>query len=390
MALRALRPTGNRILASNAPSLAEPLLDGAYHTYWLNSGTAALALAMIASAKTKTSNAEVILPAYGCPDLVAAAHYARVHPILVDIQPDSPHYDYTQLQAAISPNTVAIVAATLLGIRADNKSLREVIGTRPILIIEDSAQWFPRHTAQSFFGDLVVLSFGRGKPVSALSGGALMSRAALPETLLAQITPARQSFAATLQQRCKRIGYNALIHPILYGLAEKAPFLHIGITEFHELPHIGAMHKTAERLLPPNIGAYRQRDLNIQRRWRSALAELSHPLIIDLCAAHSVPADYVLPRYPLLIKNELLKNDKQRDRIYSRLRQQGLGASIMYGQPLMKIENVSDHASLFETDLNAAQFSAQLLTLPTHEAVTDDTIARTMDLLRNELFSIAD
>ena len=383
MTLRALRPAGNRICAANPTRVVKPVFDDYDHAYWLNSGTAALALAFIASLKGTAPDAEVILPAYGCPDLVAAAHYAGVRPVLVDIQPESPHYEYSQLEAAITPKTVAIVAATLLGIRADHHRLRKIINLRPITLIEDSAQWFPRQTGQTFFGDLVVLSFGRGKPLSALGGGALLASKALPDAVLRHIHPVRTSRTDAARAVLKRISYNALIHPILYGLAEKVPYLHIGATVFHELEQIRAAPMNIASLLSVNIDAYRQRSIHIQEHWRSALHQLSQPLFVDLCTLHDVPADYMLPRYPLLIKNASLRN-----RLYDSLRHQGLGTSVMYRYPLMQIEKVADLATRFADDDNATTFADQLLTLPTHGAVTSDIVARTISTMHKELSAL--
>lgn len=380
MALQALRPTGNRILTSD---VAQPtfLFPQDYHSYWLNSGTAALALALIA-AKTShpTKTPEVILPTYGCPDLVAAAQYAGVRAILVDIQARSPQFDYQQLEAAISSNTVAIVAATLLGIRADEKSLRTAIGNRPITLIEDSAQWFPRDSSQTFFGDYVVLSFGRGKPVNVLGGGALLTSTQLPEPVTNQINLTPQSSGANVKYQLRTAIYNALIHPAAYGVAEKLPFLHIGETVFHALTQIAEIPAQQKQRLSSNLTAFTQRNLNIQHRWRAALIELNDSRILDLCQTHAVSGEFSLLRYPLLIQSSTL-----RDQLYSQLRRQGLGASIMYAVPLMKIPGVSPYAALFSGQNHAEIFSGELLTLPTHDDVSTKTVADTMAIFKKIL-----
>ena len=379
MALTALRPTGNRIQAPARYAATLPTPSG-YRAAWLDSGTSALALAILA-AKARAScrhNQEVILPAYGCPDLVAAAQYAGVRAVLVDIQPDSPLYDYPQLQAAISPNTIAIVAATLLGIRPNEAKLREIIGDRPIALIEDSAQWFPRDNSQTFFGDSVVVSFGRGKPVNLLGGGALFTRDELPAEALTHVQNIAEGNFAQIKHELRRLAYNTLIQPAVYNAIERAPFLHIGATTFHALQNIHAMTPSIKRLLGSNLQQYASQDLRIQQQWRVALGSLPPGIMIDLCQAHDIAEDIALLRYPILIKNPL-----RRDAIYARLRDEGLGASTMYGRPLIGIEHVDSHACLFADDKNAADFSARLLTLPTHAAVSSQTIAQTIDIIRD-------
>ena len=55
--------------------------------------------------------------------------------------------------------------------------LRPLADAAGAVLIEDSAQAFPRDGGGDFWqGDLVVLSFGRGKPVSLLGGGAVLYR----------------------------------------------------------------------------------------------------------------------------------------------------------------------------------------------------------------------
>lgn len=382
MAFSALRPTGNRIAAQGHCNVALPAIEG-YVAHWVGSGTAALALALLAAkanvaSGTEPQQYEVILPAYGCPDLVAAAHYAGLRAVLVDIQVDSPLYDYQQLQAAISPKTIAIVAATLLGIRADETPLRNIIGERPIVLIEDSAQWFPTNEHQKFFGDTVVVSFGRGKPVNLLGGGALLTKTELPNTVLRRIDQTEEACFQRAKQMLKRYAYNALIQPTVYGVVERAPFLHIGATKFHELQNIAAMAASTKALLPVNLQKYRTRTRSIQQRWKIALAALPTNCIIDLCAHHALAEDTDLLRYPLLINNATLRDD-----IYQRLHQQGLGASTMYGCSLISIDEVSRHAALFADDTNAVNFSARLLTLPTHDDVSAETIEQTIAIIRD-------
>jgi dTDP-4-amino-4,6-dideoxygalactose transaminase len=378
MALSALRPTGDAIIHQRGPAPAT-LADG-FETTWLASGTAALATAMLlAKHASNITVPEVILPAYGCPDLVAAASYAGVRAVLVDIQLQSPHFDYDQLRSAINANTVAIVAATLLGIRAEEKMLREIIGNRAITLIEDSAQWFPRDAHQTFFGDAVVVSFGRGKPVNLLGGGALLTRTALPPAVRERIGAAGDgSVASQLKYRARIAAYNTLIQPAAYGLAEKAPFLHIGATVFHALPRITSMPAPNHALLGSNLRLFRDRSLATISAWKSALNAVGNTDAIDLTSTHAIPDDHALLRYPVLIAS-----DARRTQIYAALKAQGLGASIMYPQALFDIAGVRERAALFAGQENARRFSQQLLTLPTHGAVTQDTINSTVAIMQS-------
>ena len=141
------------------------------------SGTAALSRAIAECAvKTAASAPEVILPAYGCPDLVAACVHASVFPRLVDVAPSGWSYDAQGLETSVSSNTVAIVAVNLLGLGDSAADLHKFCQTKRISLIQDSAQYLPRASIE-WPGDYVVLSFGRGKPMNLLHGGALIAPA---------------------------------------------------------------------------------------------------------------------------------------------------------------------------------------------------------------------
>lgn len=374
MTLRSLRPVGNRIASSgDADDRAiDELIEG-YRLVYLSSGTAALASAMrMACERSGARSPEVILPAYGCPDLVAAAVHAGARPVLADLRQDSPEYDPEAVAALVNPDTVAIVAVTFLGVRPAGARLRTIIGNRNVVLIEDSAQWFPREPAQRFFGDYVVLSFGRGKPVNVLGGGALL----VAEHMASPPAPATRVAGAALKDAAQVALYNSLIHPRVYGIAEKLPFLGIGLTRYHPLDEIAGMRVERKRRLPVNVRRYVERRLDVQDQWRAALRRLGCPDVIDLPLAHGVPSDSALLRYPVLLSSK-----SRRDETYARLRQAGLGASIMYGQALPDIEGVGPLVGL-QTDFpRARDFAGRLLTLPTHDDVDDEIVRRTAALL---------
>lgn len=378
--LRATRPVGNSIALHrewDAPLIGGLLDCDHYDVTWTDSGTAALALALTrAKAASAIMKPEVILPAYGCPDLIAAALFAQVQPVLVDIQADSPTFDYAELDAAINSNTIAIVAATLLGMRADATRLRAAIGDRPIALIEDSAQWFPRDRSQTFFGDYVVLSFGRGKPVNLLGGGALLTRNNAAHTDRFP-QPARESSSERARYLLKGIAYNLLINPLPYGLLERIPALQLGATHFHALGNIGNLPPSAQRVMTGNLRRYCARNLHVQRQWRDIFANLKSNCAISLAEHNRVPSDYALLRYPVAIYN-----GDRRNRIYSALRAQGLGASLLYPAPLPELPDVPIAACRISNYPNAKKFAQTFLTLPTHAAVAPAIIEKSRAIIQ--------
>lgn len=379
MSWRVLPPAGHPVALAGDKSALPEFTN--YRAFWVQSGTAALALAMIAARRRAAhiENPQVILPGYACPDLVAAAIFAGVQPVLADIGSDDPAYDLNALRAAISPATVAIVAVNFLGVSERLSSLREIIsmhssrGAHPSMtLIEDNAQWFPEPLPNApLQGDCVCVSFGRGKPVSLLGGGVLLMNAALDIPDIADVI--HSADAAGISFAAKALAYNALLSPWLYGPVSRLPFLKLGITQLKTLSAIQAMAPQRLALLNTNIQKYLRRSHACADAIGAALPD--H--IIDLRARAGERAGRLL-RYPVLLRNR-----QSRDIALQKLQCAGLGATALYQSVLPDIDGVSAHARV-SGDLNGArQFAERLLTLPVHEGVSAADVKKIGRLLRD-------
>ena len=263
--------------------------------------------------------------------MVSAAVFAGAKPVLVDLQDDRPWMNLEQLSASINSNTVAVVAVDLLGIPERIAAIRSIVDNADVLLIEDSAQAFPLHVEKLFWeGDLVVLSFGRGKPVTLLGGGAVLVR----DPALGKLLPEGAShYGAGRLIRLMALLYNLMSSPYLYWIPQGLPFLRLGDTRYHPLTAIESMDPARLRLLDRNIYKY-QHDYNDVQ---AALADIvkgtdtSGEALIDLPAVCQVQPHRRLLRYPLLIQAEW------RDRVYRRLRKAGLGPSLLYPSSLPRI-----------------------------------------------------
>ena len=377
-----LPPVGNPVCLSGNSQQEFWYQSGfsSWHPHYFASGTAALAAAISAVLNSRDiDQPEVILPAYGCPDLVSAVVFAGARPVLVDMEPDRPWMDLEQLSASMSPRTVAIVAANLFGISERMGKLRPIAEHAGVVLIEDSAQAFPGGRETSIWeGDLVVLSFGRGKPVSLLGGGAVLFRDAawkdqLPECNIRPGIGKGQRFSFWLKMAL----YNWMISPRLYWLPQSLPFLHLGETRYHTLPVIDAMDPLRLDVLPANIAAYRSDDMGTQRALVSMVRELDLTTkgIIDLPQVCKAPESRRLLRYPLLM------DAASRDLLYQQLQRHGLGPSGMYPVALPRIpglERLLDGQGPFPA---AEAFAARILTLPTHNGVRHADVVKIRTIL---------
>ena len=376
-----LPPVGNPVCLSKQPDLVLSSLFASYQTQFYASGTAALAAAITAAMKLKNgSGPEIILPAYGCPDLVSAVIYAGAKPVLVDLEADRPWFNLSQLASAITENTVAIVAVNLFGISERWTKLRELAKQSDIVLIEDSAQYFPGgDERQEWQGDFVVLSFGRGKPVSLLGGGAVLTA----DTSLYELLPKPQKNTASLSQRfifgLKARLYNAMISPFVYWVPQALPFLHLGETRYHTLLDIKALDQVREKLLASNIMQYRN-DVKATKRSEKISTMLdSLGQSVNLPQVCGMNVNRHLLRFPLLLEAE------SRDRIYQKLKRAGLGVSKMYPASLPEISGLGHVLDEKQSFPSAQAFAARLLTLPTHAYVSDENIEKIETILKDKV-----
>ncbi len=381
-----LPPAGSKITLSVNQSSSLPFYLSSEQTSFYQSGTAALAAAIIAVKKQNNKQlAEVILPAYGCPDLVSAAIYAGVKPVLVDLEKKRPWYDLIMLEQAVTENTVAIVGVNLFGLSERWPQLRKLADLHNIVLIEDSAQYFPGSDERpDWQGDLVVFSFGRGKPVSLLGGGAVYCQQAKFKKLLPEVENQPESVKQQLVFNLKVKIYNALLSPYLYWLPLSLPFLHLGETRYHILNDIEAMPAMRHNLLAANIEHY-QAESEVNERYQNYLTLLNGIQAVKnlplLCQQEQNSRYRRLIRYPILLEPE------QRTRIFSAMQDAGLGASLMYPVSMPVIPGLQEYFSdQPESNYpNASVFAQQILTLPMHANVSNKTIEQIGTILKHNL-----
>jgi dTDP-4-amino-4,6-dideoxygalactose transaminase len=351
-----LSPVGEPIVLARRQGPNELLAATGYNMALVNSGTAALSLAMsLAKRRQGGLDPEVIIPAYGCPDLLAAANFAGVRPVLVDIGSRSPRYQLAQVERAISPNTVAIVAVNFLGIAEDLAALGQLASSRGLLLIEDDAQFMPlEFSSTSYCGDLVVHSFGRGKPISQLGGGALMCQAALADEMAILLAESEREVLAERTWRVKAQLFNVVLHPLVYQWLLRVPFLDIGATQYKPLRGVERLASWRCAYLQANLDAYQMRAREAQALLDEALADIQG---IDSLAHLQQSRCQPLLRYPLLCADR-----DSRDALLAKLQRAGLGASSMYGRPLPAIDGIP--SEIVGDYPGAGAFADCLLTLP--------------------------
>ena len=382
MRLRLLRPVGEPVPLRVRGQPTHTADWNGYMSAWVDSGTTALGVAIGAAAELPGRTAPtVILPAFGCPDLVAAAQWAGVTPRLVDTLPERPWVDAAAVGDAMDASVCAIVAPHFLGLRHPLGKLNEVCQRSGALLIEDSAQMGPTSPSFRPEADLVVLSFGRGKPIPA-GGGLLLSRgsaAHVVERIAARLPEAGPQKAGW---QMRTLVQNLGMTRVGFGLAARIPWLRVGETRYKDL-------RSPYRLRPGFRDAVREVISNWHVHEPAAARAYQEAFEADGAPglAGSLGWDGASPllRYPALVEDATA-----RDAICDDLNRLGIGASPFYGSALPDLEGMPDLEQPGNVP-NARDFAARLFTLPAHSGVRprdirliEDTVIRQHGALRQQ------
>lgn len=375
--LRSLPPVGEpiRVRRLRDTSCASERQDRLVHT---GSGTAALAHVLqtlsIRARESGSKAFEVLIPAYGCPDIVSAVAFAGLRARLVDLDGQSPFPSPEAWCAAIDANTIALVTVGFLGLRDPFTPLQAFASGLPAgSFIEDCCQVHPL-SVQATDDRSIVFSFGRGKPVSVMHGGAArlaqeivpwQPALAAPKGVLAEF--ARVEIATRL--------YNVMRSPWLYGWVRQLPGLGVGQTAFVALDSVAPMNGRIRERLDLSQGWRDPRREALQRLFRQRFLDLGPDVLTDLWQAYGREGDWLL-RYPLLLRNRAV-----RELALLQLNDAGLGASAMYAMPLESIPGVRAFTAVTATTTGATSFADRLLTLPLHADVEERDVRSMCEIL---------
>ncbi|MBJ7600971.1 MAG: UDP-4-amino-4,6-dideoxy-N-acetyl-beta-L-altrosamine transaminase [Candidatus Nephthysia bennettiae] len=147
---------------------------GAPHAVALNSGTAALHLALKALGTAEGD--EVIVPVYTFTSTAAVVIHCGARPVFVDVDPVTCNVEAARIEAALTERTRAIVVVHIAGLPAEMDEILEAAGRHGIPVIEDAAHAFPalyRGRMVGDIGDMTAFSFYATKPLATGEGGML-------------------------------------------------------------------------------------------------------------------------------------------------------------------------------------------------------------------------
>lgn len=372
--MRALRPVGETVPANRSANL-EPLAGR--DLSFFASGTMALAavLKAIIQRSRVIGTPEVLMPAYTCPDVVSAIAFAGAKAVLVDLERDRPWMSLTDVKGALSQNVVALIAVNFQGIDERLGDLRTLCDAAQLPLVYDHCQSYPPNEVAMRHADALVFSFGRGKPASALVGGALW---VADDALQGALGDVATSGAVSAPSALKRLAYNLLIHPRAYSLLLRLPGLSIGETVFHPLHHLATLDAGGIAAVSAAIAQHLRATGFEARRafWSARLSSV--PEWCDLPGECEADASRSLLRHTVLAPSL-----QAREFALNRLERLGLGATRLYPRPVNEIPGTTDHVVAHGSLDCAGDFADRILTLPIHSHVDEADIERSVTVLRD-------
>lgn len=135
-------------------------------------------LALLTALQTLKISGEVITTPYSFVATTNALWWNNLKPVFVDIDSIYHNLDPEKIEAAITPNTTAIMPVHVYGNPANVEHIQEIADVYGLKVIYDAAHAFGvnyKGTSVLNYGDLSILSFHATKVFNTFEGGAIIS-----------------------------------------------------------------------------------------------------------------------------------------------------------------------------------------------------------------------
>ncbi len=340
----------SQILTNNGPfhqeleqKLAEYL--GVEHLALFCNGT----LALVTALQALRISGEVVTTPYSFVATTHALHWNGIKPIFADIHPKHFGLDPLAAEAAITPQTSAILAVHVYGQPCAVNQIQELADKYGLKVIYDAAHAFgTMHEGNSILshGDLSILSFHATKVFNTFEGGAIVCKDAKTKERIDFL----KNFGFADETVVVAPGINAKMNELqaAFGLLQ--------------LKHIDDAIAARER---------------VDRNYRAALSEIKH-LEMPLASSND---NLNFSYFPILVNHRFALS---RDQLYERLKGQGIYVR-RYFYPL--ISNFSTYRGLpSATPENlkvATDIANKVLCLPIYPDLSHQEQTRIVDIIRD-------
>jgi dTDP-4-amino-4,6-dideoxygalactose transaminase len=136
-------------------------------------------LALVTALQALRITGEVITTPFSFVATTHSLWWNKIKPVFVDIEPDTFNLNPQKIEAAITPQTTAIMPVHVYGNPCDVTRMKEIADIYGLRLIYDAAHAFGvKLNGESIlnFGDLSILSFHATKVFTTFEGGAIISQ----------------------------------------------------------------------------------------------------------------------------------------------------------------------------------------------------------------------
>ena len=358
---------------------------GIRHCFFVSSGKAAMTL-VLRSFKALSNNrrTEVIVPSYTCYSVPASIRKAGLTVRVCDVDSATFGYDLRRLETMDFSNVLCIVTSNLYGIPDDLGAVERIAARHGVRLLDDAAQCMGGRADGRFagtFGDAGIFSLDKGKNITTIEGGIIVTRYDEIADVLRKQTARLPvpDLSNNVSMFLKIVLYAIFLKPRLYWIPNRLPFLGLGSTVYSEEY---AVEKYQSFLAGLGIRLLdRLREIN-QIRIENA-EFLMKGLEGTPRLALPTPCGNALPvylRFPVRILEE-----KRRSRCIAELNRSGISASPSYPGAVNDIPEVRRGLRDEEARLSGGRTLAkQIVTLPTHPYVRHNDLVTMVDVIRKE------
>lgn len=356
--------------SSDLPEEIMRMLD-IQHAFTVNSGTTAFYMILLALRRI-SDRREIILPAYTAPSLTLPIRKAGMRYRLVDISPDTFNIDLEKTAAAVSSKTLAILCVNMFGLPVEIDKMRI---PKEIHVIDDAASSFGTRKGQRLtgtFGDIGFISFNRGKNLSTVAGGVIVTDSdRLAELVRSETEKLPHHHSPERTKIClKAIGLSYAVRPWCYKLLNKSisRFKYTTIHEDFESFRYTAFQETLGCSLLKRAGdIFRDREEK-GRVLHDAFSDITGIKIPHLPEGWKV----VFNQFPIMIEDP----DKRMRAVHA-INRTGLESTILYDKPIHRI-----YPNGTESYPHAEYMADRLVLIPVHHYVTTESLYRAVEAVR--------
>jgi dTDP-4-amino-4,6-dideoxygalactose transaminase len=305
---------------------------------------------------------------------------AGLRPRLVDVSPETLDYAPDELKRADFSRVLAIVATNLYGLPSDLPAISRLARQKHVFLIDDAAQAMGGQVGGRWcgtWGDAGLFSLDKGKNVSAIDGGIVVTNsdavaAALADELKSAST---QGLRASAVGAVKALVYWLFLRPWLYWIPNAIPQLQLGTTVYTTAFGLGRPPRALVALAAVMLERLDEftcaRAVNasalsgalmrvtgvemIRPASGAAAVHLRLPVLFDSCEARQLALDL--------------------------LREAGLGASQSYPSSLADVPELQHRLVTSGPVVGGRSVASRILTLPTHPFVRDRDILRAVEII---------